>query len=110
MKDETYNQITNGDRSVEITLNAGDLFDVVNHIVDKAYERIQELMAQLEEPATITQKEAAKFLRKSIRQLQRYEEEGSLVPYRVGRTPLYKESQLRKFLGEQYPDLTPPAL
>ena len=52
--------------------------------------------------ATVTREDAIRIFNRSYSTLLRWEKEGYLVPVKIGKTPLYKMSDIKKVLNQKF--------
>lgn len=95
------NAITTGQTNVTISVNAADLKEVFNGIVQAERERAQADQARAAEKGTLTRTETAAALRVSTNTLGRWAKAGYLVPVKVGVRVLYKASEVEEILANR---------
>ena len=65
-------------------------------------ESEDERRAYDDELATVTREEATKIFNRSYSTLLRWEKDGYLVPVKIGKTPLYKMSDIKNVLNQKF--------
>ena len=65
-------------------------------------EAEDEQRAYDDELATVTREEACKIFNRSYSTLLRWEKDGYLVPVKIGKTPLYKMSDIKDVLNQKF--------
>ncbi len=93
--------IATGQSNVTISVNAADLKEVFNGMVQAERERAQAEQAKANERGTLTRAETAAALRVSTNTLGRWAKAGYLVPVKVGVRVLYKASEVNTILASR---------
>lgn len=97
------NAITTGQTNVTISVNAADLKEVFNGIVQAERERAQadQARADAKKRGSLTRTETAAALRVSTNTLGRWAKAGYLVPVKVGVRVLYNASEVEEILANR---------
>ena len=81
---------------VNITINAGQLIEAINHCVAQTRKEFEK---QMEPEQYVTRKAAAELLNVDLSTLWRWNEDGYLSPIKAGGKRLYRKSDIDKILN-----------
>ena len=99
---EIMNSILGGNNAVYLVVGASDMKDAFREFVRIMREAEEERRAYSDEMATVTREDATRIFNRSYSTLLRWEKEGYLVPVKIGKTPLYKMSDIKKVLNQNF--------
>jgi hypothetical protein len=94
MAAEIINSILDGPKGIYLVVDASDMKVAFREFLQMIRESEDEKRAYDEELATVTREEACKIFNRSYSTLLRWEKDGYLVPVKIGKTPLYKMSDI----------------
>lgn len=96
------NSILEAGNGVYIVIKASELKEVFQEFVQIMRESEEEKRAYEEELATVTREDAMRIFHRSYSTLLRWEKTGYLEPVKIGKTPLYKMSDIKKVLNQRF--------
>lgn len=102
MNPNILSSITEGSNGIYLILSAADLKQAFGEFLSMSQEAAREQQAYDDELATVTREEAVKIFKRSYSTLLRWEKDGYLVPVKIGKTPLYKMSDIKKVLNQKF--------
>lgn len=105
MAAEIINSILDGPKGVYLVVDASDMKAAFQEFIRITREAEDEQRAYDDELATVTREEACKIFNRSYSTLLRWEKDGYLVPVKIGKTPLYKMSDIKDVLNQKFGDL-----
>lgn len=94
--------ILSASNGVYLVVGASEMKDAFQEFVRVMRESEEERRAYNDEMATVTREEAIRIFNRSYSTLLRWEKEGYLVPVKIGKTPLYKMSDIKKVLNQKF--------
>lgn len=101
---EIMNSILEANNGIYLVVGASDMKDAFREFVRIMRESEEERRAYNDEMATVTREDAIRIFNRSYSTLLRWEKEGYLVPVKIGKTPLYKMSDIKKVLNQKFDD------
>ncbi len=101
---ETINRLQAQGTGVVLQLSAHDLRCVVGEIMRSEREKMSREAKEAASMPSVTRKEAAAFLRCSLKTLHTLDTTGDLRPVRIGTKVLYRQKDLETFLSSQTQD------
>lgn len=102
MAAEIMSSILSASNGVYLVVGASEMKDAFQEFVRVMRESEEERRAYNDEMATVTREEAIRIFNRSHSTLLRWEKEGYLVPVKIGKTPLYKMSDIKKVLNQKF--------
>lgn len=102
MAAEIMSSILSASNGVYLVVGASEMKDAFQEFVRVMRESEEERRAYNDEMATVTREEAIRIFNRSYSTLLRWEKEGYLVPVKIGKTPLYKMSDIKKVLNQKF--------
>ena len=102
MATEIMKSIFEAPNGVYLVVAASDLREAFREFVRVMRESEEERRAYDDEMATVTREDAVRIFNRSYSTLLRWEKDGYLVPVKIGRTPLYKMSDIKKVLNQKF--------
>lgn len=102
MAAEIMSSILGATNGVYLVVGASDMRDAFQEFVRVMRESEEERRAYNDEMATVTREDAIRIFNRSYSTLLRWEKEGYLVPVKIGKTPLYKMSDIKKVLNQKF--------
>ncbi len=102
MAAEIINSILDGPKGVYLVVDATDMKAAFQEFLRITREAEDEQRAYDDELATVTREEACKIFNRSYSTLLRWEKDGYLVPVKIGKTPLYKMSDIKDILNQKF--------
>lgn len=102
MAAEIMSSILGASNGVYLVVGASEMKDAFQEFVRVMRESEEERRAYNDEMATVTREEAIRIFNRSYSSLLRWEKEGYLVPVKIGKTPLYKMSDIKKVLNQKF--------
>ncbi len=84
--------------NIALTINAADLKAVVSSIVREERAQVAKEIAEQNESATLTRRQAAKALNVTLSTLWRWDKEGYLKPVKIGTKVLYRQCDIDNIL------------
>jgi hypothetical protein len=104
MAAEIMNSILGGSNGVYLIVGATEMKEAFREFVRIMRESEEERRAYDDEMATVTREDAIQIFNRSYSTLLRWEKDGYLVPVKIGKTPLYKMSDIKKVLNQKFND------
>lgn len=89
-------------KGVYLVVDATDMKAAFQEFLRITREAEDEQRAYDDELATVTREEACKIFNRSYSTLLRWEKDGYLVPVKIGKTPLYKMSDIKDVLNQKF--------
>ena len=102
MAAEIMNSILGATNGVYLVVGAAEMKDAFQEFDRIMRESEEERRAYNDEMATVTREDAIRIFNRSYSTLLRWEKEGYLVPVKIGKTPLYKMSDIKKVLNQKF--------
>jgi hypothetical protein len=87
--------LLNDNASLNVTINAGQLIEVINYAVSKTKAEFE---TKQDPEQYITRKQAAQMLDVDLSSLWRWDKQGYLVPVEIGGKRRYRMSDIKKIL------------
>ncbi len=98
MNTATINQLREAGTHVILQVNADELQGIIRDTLNEERQRIKAELAANRERPTLTRKEAAAQLNVSEQTMSRWMPDGYLIPVKIGRKVLYRQSDIDAIL------------
>ncbi len=98
MNTATINQLREAGTHVILQVNADELQGIIRDTLNEERQRIKAELAANRERPTLTRKEAAAQLNVSEQTMSRWMTDGYLIPVKIGRKVLYRQSDIDAIL------------